>query len=300
MALKITKASDVIQVQNLVTCLYAEPGLGKTSMAFTADAPLLLDFDNGVHRSANRGDAVRVADWSAVADLQKADLTGYKTVIVDTAGRALDLLTVHIIDTDPKAGANGQLKIQGYGKLKSAFVGWLTRLRSYGMDVVLLTHATEEKKDEDLIVRLDVQGGSKNEIYKSADVMGRLSLKNGKRMLSFSPSDIAFGKNPGQLDPIEVPNFAAHPNFLGGVLATIKSKMNEQNEAQKHVKEALDAFKAKVDAGSTADDFNGFLKAVDSLDSRAQGNAKVILWAAAQEKKLDFDKVAGQFKAKAA
>jgi hypothetical protein len=52
-----------------------------------------------------------------------------------------------------------------------------------------------------------VQGGSKGEIYKAADAMGRLVMVNGKLLLRFSPSDAAFGKNPGQLPVLDVPHF---------------------------------------------------------------------------------------------
>jgi hypothetical protein len=60
MALKITRAADPITVDRLNVTIYAQPGIGKTSLAFTAEAPLLLDFDQGAHRAANRQDSVRV------------------------------------------------------------------------------------------------------------------------------------------------------------------------------------------------------------------------------------------------
>lgn len=107
MALKITKASDPLAVNRLSIVLYAAPGLGKTSVAFTADAPLLLDFDNGSHRAVNRKDSVRVSDWSDVAGITADDLAPFKTVIMDTAGRALDALTVDIIRANPKHGRGG-------------------------------------------------------------------------------------------------------------------------------------------------------------------------------------------------
>jgi hypothetical protein len=80
-----------------------------------------------------------------------------------------------------------------------------------------------------------VQGGSKNEIYKAADAMGRLVLVDGKRWLRFSPTDAAFGKNPGQLDPLLVPHFSepAFGGFLAWVIQQTKDRLNELSEAQK-------------------------------------------------------------------
>ena len=124
------------------------------------------------------------------------DLAEFKTVVVDTAGRALDVLSADIIRRNAKMGRGGALTLQGYGQLKSEFTAWLKMVKSMGKDVVLIAHSSEDKSGDDLIERLDVQGGSKGEIYKSADAMGRLNMINGKRILNFNPSDTSFGKNP--------------------------------------------------------------------------------------------------------
>ena len=94
MALKITRAADPIKVERLNVVIYAPPGIGKTSLAFTAEAPLLLDFDNGSHRAAGRKDVVRVENWTDVVGITAEDLAPYSTVVVDTAGRALDAIAV--------------------------------------------------------------------------------------------------------------------------------------------------------------------------------------------------------------
>uniref|UniRef100_UPI001589DC4D ATP-binding protein n=1 Tax=Brucella pseudintermedia TaxID=370111 RepID=UPI001589DC4D len=139
-------------------------------------APLLLDFDNGSYRSANRRDAVIISNWSDVASISAEDLAPFKTVIMDTAGRALDALTADIIRANPKHGRGGSLSLQGYGELKSRFIAFLKLLNSFGKDVVLIAHMDEQRNGDDIIERLDVQGGSKGEIYKAADAMGRLVL----------------------------------------------------------------------------------------------------------------------------
>src|SRR6185295_2678119 len=104
MTLRITKATDPIEVKNICLTIYANPGIGKTSMAFTAEKPLLLDFDRGAYRSGNRGEVVQVESWADIMGITADDLKPYKTVAIDTAGRALDALTSHILRTNPKAG----------------------------------------------------------------------------------------------------------------------------------------------------------------------------------------------------
>lgn len=295
MGLKITRAADQIKVERLNVCLYGPPGIGKSSLAFTAEAPLLLDFDRGAHRAANRKDTVQVATWGDVADLTADDLAPYKTLAVDTAGRALDVLTADIIRRNPKAGRGGALTLQGYGTLKAEFVAWLKMINGLGIDVVLIAHMDEQRNGDDIIERLDVQGGSKGEIYKAADAMGRLALRQGVRRLDFSPTDAAFGKNPGQLDPLDIPHPDKDPAFLAGVIASIKTRLNAQTEDQMRAQAELESWRVKVEALTTAEQFNAELKALKTAPRAAQS----LFAAAAKTKGLRADKEAGVYLAPA-
>lgn len=293
MPLKITRAADPIQVERLNMVIYGPPGLGKSSLAFTADRPLLLDFDNGSHRAANRKDTVRVAEWSDVSSITADDLAPFKTVIVDTAGRALDAITADIIRTDPKGHKNGALTLPGYGTLKTRFTTFLKLLNSFGKDVVLIAHMDEQRSGDDLIERLDVQGGSKGEIYKAADAMGRLSMINGKRMLLFSPSDAAFGKNPGQIEPLTIPNVGASEfdGFLAGVIQRTKDRLNEMSEEQKEALAEQQWFRDALPKVKSAEEVNDLIqRAKDGGQACAS-----MLSARAREIGLTFDKKAGAY-----
>jgi hypothetical protein len=271
MSLKITKASDPILVETITMCLYGVPGLGKTSTAFTSEKPLLLDFDHGAYRAGNRGDTVQVGSWADVTAITQADLAAYKTLVVDTAGRALDCLTADIIDRDPKAGRGGNLTLQGYGALKGAFIGWLRLMRSFGLDVILIAHSDEQRKGDELIERLDAQGSSKNEIYKSADVMGRLYLAGQVRTLNFSPTDTAFGKNPAQLPPLAVPSFGEQPQYLAGVIASIKASLNQLSAEQQSAQTALATWAERIAGAVTMTDFDNLVTA-----AKAEGAPKSV------------------------
>lgn len=293
--LKITKASDPIEVKTIVTCIYAVPGVGKTSMASTADKPLLLDFDHGSYRAANRGDVVQIEQWSDVTGIAPADLAPYRTVVVDTAGRALDCLTAAIIANNPKHERGGALALQGYGELKSAFIGWTRYVRSFGLDVVLLCHSDEQRRGDELIERLDMQGGSKGEVYKSADLMGRIYLRGGKRTLNFSPTDTAFGKNPAQLAPIDVPDFATAPDFLGGVIAGTKAALNKMSAVQVAVAATLGEWKQRIDGAATMADFDALLAPCKDAEPTVRDNVKRLLVKAAKGKGFAFNTKTGAF-----
>ena len=131
-------------------------------------------------------DIVIINAWSDVESMSADDLADYKTIVVDTVGRALDMLSVDIIRKNPKMGkGGGQLALQGYGELKVRFSAFLKLMNSFQKDVVLISHMDEQRNGEEIIERLDIQGSSKGEVYKSVDAMGRIFIRNGKRYLDF-------------------------------------------------------------------------------------------------------------------
>lgn len=285
--LRITKSTEPITVEQLVLCIYSPPGVGKSSLAFTADKALMLDFDGGAYRAANRGDIVAINSWADVGAIKFEDLKGYKTLVIDTTGRALDSLTADIIQGNPKMGrSGGALTLQGYGELKSRFIAFAKLVRSFGLDLVLLAHSDEQRNGDELIERIDVQGGSKNEIYKAADVMGRLRITNGKRLLNFSPTDTAFGKNPAGLAELEVPIFTETPNFLATVISDIKTALNRLTANQQQAAVELAEWQAKFEAAKTAADLNALIPTLGDADPNVKrlllkvGKAKGFEWSA--------------------
>lgn len=296
MALKILPSSEPIHVTRLALALYAPPGVGKTTLAFTASKPLLIDFDSGAHRAQNRKDTVPARSWQDVAALEPSDLDPYDTVIVDTAGRALDALGVDIIHRDAKLGRGGVLSQQGWGRLKAEFVGWMKLLNQSGKDVILIAHSSEKINGDETIERLDVQGGSKDEIYKSVDAMGRIAIRGGKRMLIFDPTETAFGKNPAQLPPLEIPHTDLAPDFLAGVIAQTKDALNNMSDAAREEQRRVDELRSLLDGLKSLDDFNGKVAQME----HAPNKDKALLLAVAESKGFAFDKKAKTFVARAA
>jgi hypothetical protein len=257
MPLKITKSDDVIKVERLNVCIYAQPGVGKTTLAFTAAAPLVLDFDKGAYRAGNRKDIVQVNSWADISGISATDLEAYQTIVMDTAGRALDVLSLDIINKNPKMGkGGGGLTLPGFGELKSRFASFLKLLNSFGKDVVLICHMDEQRNGDDVIERLDAQGSSKGEIYKSVDAMGRIFVRNGKRYLDFSPREGSFGKNPGQLAELEIPPPSKSPHFMAEIIQQIKDKLNAMSADQMKAQTEAEEWATAIRDLSTAEEVN--------------------------------------------
>lgn len=234
MAIRVTKSDEVIEVKNLCVTIYSQPGLGKTSLAFTASKPLLLDFDKGSYRAVDRKDVVQVENWRDVAGITAADVADYDTIIIDTVGKALDSLAQDIIRSNSKLSNGGALSQQGWGQLGVRFSAFLKMLRGFGKDVVLIAHMDEQKDGDAIKERLKISGGSKDLVLTDSDVIARISVINRTRNLMFSPTDTAFGKDPACIGEMPVPDAGseAYADCLAVIIARIKAGLNVLSEEQ--------------------------------------------------------------------
>ena len=261
MALKITKAEEVIEIKQLCTTIYSQPGLGKTSLAFTASRPLLLDFDKGAYRAVDRGDVVQVESWADVAQITPADLQDYDTIILDTVGKALDFLAADILEKQPKMGWGGALNQQGWGQLNVKFRGFLSSLKKHGKDIVLIAHMDEKADGDGIKERLKIQGGSKDLVLTDSDMIGRISVYNGQRVLMFSPTETSFGKDPASFvsRPIPDASSAEYKTFLNDILTGTKEALNSLSEAQVARKSEVEWFTATLPSITDLDAINELL-----------------------------------------
>lgn len=259
MALNIVTSVQPLNVENIITFIYGDPGIWKTSLAFTAKNPILFDFDKGAHRAgAFRKDTVQIGSWNEVARFTAQDLQGYDTIIVDTAGRALDMMTDSLKGDSRNTRRDGQLTMQGYGKLGSMFTDWLKMLRGMGKDIVLLAHASEDKDGDNVIKRPDMVGGSKKEAYKVADMMGYMTMQQGQngavRVLNFTPNHTYLAKDSGQIGNIIINSMTDAPNQLADIVQATKNHINSLSaEAAKAQQQLENLRNDLLDADTTSE-----------------------------------------------
>lgn len=259
MALNIVTSVQPLNVENIIAFIYGDPGIWKTSLAFTAKNPILFDFDKGAHRAgAFRKDTVQIGSWNEVARFTAQDLQGYDTIIVDTAGRALDMMTDSLKGDSRNTRRDGQLTMQGYGKLGSMFTDWLKMLRGMGKDIVLLAHASEDKDGDNVIKRPDMVGGSKKEAYKVADMMGYMTMQQGQngavRVLNFTPNHTYLAKDSGQIGNIIINSMTDAPNQLADIIQATKNHINSLSaEAAKAQQQLENLRNDLLDADTTSD-----------------------------------------------
>lgn len=232
--IKIVRADEAIQVSNINILIYGNPGAGKTSLAYSSSSPLLLDFDIGAHRALGRKDTVQIQKWEDIENLTASDLKEYDTIIIDTAGRALEVLIQYLIAKDPRlAKRTGELQLQGYGALASTFKSWLNKLRSYQKDIILIAHDKEEKDGERTILRFDAAGKSRDLLCQVTDLIGYLATnERNERVLDFNPTMQKIGKDAVGIGLCIIPNFSEQQDFMKELIKNAKSKLNEKSALQ--------------------------------------------------------------------
>lgn len=258
MALNIVTSMQPLNVENIITFIYGDPGIWKTSLAFTAKNPILFDFDKGAYRASNRKDTVQIGSWQEVATFTAQDLANYDTIIIDTAGRALDMIIDSLKIDSRNTTRGGQLSMQGYGKLGGIFTDWLKMLRGMGKDIVLLAHASEDKDGDNVIKRPDMVGGSKKEAYKIADMMAYMTTQQSQngdiKVLNFMPSSTYLAKDSGQIGNVQIVPMKDSPNQLANIIQATKDHINSLSaEAAKAQKELDDLRNDLLDAESASD-----------------------------------------------
>lgn len=298
--MRIIKGTDAIPVEHPIFLLVGDPGIGKTSLSYSTESPLLLDFDAGAHRAANRRDTLVIERWADVAALaeHQQEIADYQTIVVDTVGRCLDLLTADIIAGNPKLGPGGNLSQQGWGVLRTRFRTWLTTIRGYGKGVLLVAHAKEEREGDTRLIRADIAGGSYGEVMKVADFVGYLTMSGKDRILDFNPTDRYVGKNPGQWPPMVVPPVAKATTFLAGLVAKGRDELGRIGQAQADALRLVDDFRASCEAATTVEDINRLVTESQGIKAKAaQAQAKTLVMDRAKALGFVFDAKAKAFTA---
>lgn len=249
-----------LKVQTTIKILlYGQPGIGKSTLALSAPSPLLLDFDNGVHRiaSIHQTDTVQIESWQNMLDVLKEDLSAYKTLIIDTAGKMLDYMAMYIIQRNPKMGkANGALSLQGYGERKAEFRNFLKVVSLMGKHLVFVAHDQEEKNGDEKLIRPEIGGSSAGDLIKELDLVGYMEAKGKQRTISFDPCEKFYGKNTCNLSPlIELTHLEQGKanNMLTNLFADYQKSLEKRKELAVDYNELLTVIDEKVESITDAE-----------------------------------------------
>jgi hypothetical protein len=297
MSIRIIKGTDCIPVEHPVFLLFGQPGICKSSLGYSTKEPLTLDFDHGAHRAANRRDTLLIESWDDVIELMASqeELAKYSSIVTDTVGRCLDLITADIAKTDPKKAPGGNLSQQGWGVLKNRFRAWTSQVRNLNKDLLLIAHDKEDKDGETRIVRPDIAGGSYGEVMKIADFVGYVYMSGKERVLDFNPTDRWVAKNPAGWTPFKVPAIGKATTFMAELFDKGRAALGKISEESAKAAQSVDLWRVTVDALTTAADCNDVLPKVLKLNGIIAPQVKKILWDRSKDIGLVYDGALGLF-----
>ena len=234
----IVKPQDMnFTEDNIIMIISGLPGVGKTTLAFSAPEPVLIDVDNGVKRvnPAHRKDAIMVKTYEELlSDMKTPEFQKYKTVIIDTTGAFIDMLKDWAMRNDPQASKkNGGFSQQGYGIVKSEFLRFSAELRRTH-NVIYLFHTSKSKDKDGFIYDLMCEGAAREIVWQPADLGAYMQIIGDERFLCFTPTQEYSAKSSyGIKGMIAVPELSdGEPNnFLEKLFETVKANIVEENKA---------------------------------------------------------------------
>lgn len=265
----IIKKNDVTPERPVIIVLYGTPGSGKTSLATTAENPILIDTDRGYDRAVQRIDTLVASSWQEIT-AEYATMQQYKTIIVDTAKACLDdFLAAYVISLDSKLSYN---TLKRFGRMADEFKLFVNTIRSYGADLVFICHDKEMQDGDTIKHSPDCTGQSKDLLVRIADQVGYVYINNGKRSISFEPYDTFVGKNVAQLKQMAIPESGTeeYKTCMAKIISDVRTSIRSKSEAQRLADETLTALRDDLGRAENPEDFDACLEARTQLPAALQ------------------------------
>lgn len=305
MALQFRTAADLQLPTTIKAMLYGQAGMGKTTLALSMPSPLLLDFDGGVSRvNSSHLDGVAVAQinsWQEALELFQSDLTPFKTIVIDTAGKMMDYIITY------KCG-NRQPSIRDWGGINAEFNNFTRGIANLGKNIVYVAHRDSTKDGDDTVYIPMMRSKNFTAIVTELDLLGYVEMRqiNGRveRTITFNPTQRSEGKNACNLPGLmtiptivdaqgnpTAPNDFLEKNVLNPYLSMLKAKQDAQVAYQKQFKE----LQAEIASIIDADTANQFLAGVSKYKGKSNllAKAKQLLMAKTKELNLTYNKDKG-------
>ena len=242
------------------------PGIGKSTVGLSAPAPLHIDVDRGIDRveARYRKDFIQPDTYDELLeDLVPANLGDYETLVFDTGGQLIKLMSVWAIKQNPKNGqTDGTLSLKGYGAIGREF----ERLMNYCYNelkkhIVVLFHAKEEKDGDTTRLRLLVEGQTKDNVWQPMDLGGYMEMQGKNRTIGFANCERYYAKGTHGINGvIPVPEHKADaPNdFLTKLFALVNDSISREVHAAQDVKLLYDEVMAAA---------NGIINGIDTPEA---------------------------------
>lgn len=281
------------------------PGIGKSTLALSAPRPLHIDVDFGIDRIEPRYRKPYIQPKSydeILEDLTPLNVKDFDTLVFDTGGKLISLMSQWAIKKDVKYGQrDGSLSLKGYGFIGREF----QRLMDYcfyelDKHIVVVFHAIEEKDGDNTRLRIKVEGQTKNNVWEPMDLGGFVEIQGNNRTIGFSNCERYFAKGTRGIHGVwqvpelgpDKPNdfltrFFAQYNALSA--AEVAQNVEEQEAYEAAMAEGREIVAGITDADSATAAMSKIKAVKHALTSKKEVNAAFN--AKIKELGLFYDKV---------
>jgi hypothetical protein len=272
----IVKKTEPVVIGGITVTIYGDAGTGKTTLANTASKPIIIDFDNGYHRSSYRQEYIPIGSWADISDNMHTffdAIAEYDTIVIDTVGSMLDYITIHLIEREPRLA---KATMQMYGELKKTFQDFHRRLTAMNKNVVFIAHAREKEENEQRRLRPNAQGSSYDLVIQKSDLVGYMTVVGGKTVLDFDATEQKIGKNCANLKPMVIGDLVDIKDFMADLFTDVKRTLQLNNEKQTESIESMNSLISEAQQLSDADEFNAFIDVIST--SGLNKSEKLQIW----------------------
>lgn len=298
--------------KKFVVILYGSPGIGKTTLAFSAPKPILVDFDKGVSRVKvyHRKDTIMCSNYKEVlSDIASPAIKDYETIVIDTGGSFVTYLQDWAMKENPAVNTqkNGAISLKGFGAVKAEFIRFSNYVRDIlNKNLIYVFHSVEEKdKEGNPMQRLLCEGSARNLVWQPADLGGYIQMIGNKRTISFTPEQEFFAKGCYGIEGRkEIPALSPTDknDFLTRLFEEAKENLKKESEVFLPVKqkyeEVMEQAKDIVEAAQTADDVNKAVEELQKLDHvlTSKKESALLLHEKATSLGLTYDKTSKTYR----